>query len=365
MSDRRAREHADLMAERVRSIPEVLEAWLATDPQVPAIGGRGLVVTTGVGSSEAPARRCAALLRRVGCSATFVPISAFATSSAPSGAELIVFSQGLSPNAKLAVPPVPAPSSHGAQGAFERVVLFTSLTPGTPLARERGLDAAVGVGVEVVLLPPRHEDGILARIVGPIISSLAAHLAIHAGGCGGLADPRAHRLADAFRAAAAAAPDLELPTAARPAALVACADQIEMVFGAANAWLEGLREPPPFSWDVLGLAHGPLQMAHDRPLLALALERAAVEGEAELFDRLERALPAPHRVLRLRAELPPGLAWLEHEAAVLTFVARELDARPRDLGWGPGREDQPLYELGAHHAPGAPAPDPRGPGLSK
>jgi hypothetical protein len=347
VSDGRPREHAALFAERVRSIPDVVESWLGSAPALPGIGGEGLVVTTGVGSSEAPARRCAALLRRAGCSATFVPISAFATSSAPSGAELIVFSQGLSPNAKLAVPPVP--SSGSAQGRFDRIVLFTSLPPGTPLARERGLDAAIAEGVEVVLLPPRQEDGILARVVGPVIASLAAHLAIYAGPCRGLADPREHRVAAAFRAAAAAAPHLELPTAARPAALVACADQIEMVFGAANAWLEGLREPPPFSWDVLGLAHGPLQMAHDRPLLALALERAAVEGEAELFDRLERALPAPHRVLRLRAELPPGLAWIEHEAAVLTFVARELDARPRDLGWGPGREDQPLYELGAHH----------------
>lgn len=353
MSDGRAREHAALFAERVLSIPDVVESWLASAPDLPPIGGRGLVVTTGVGSSEAPARRCAALLRRVGCSATFVPISAFATSSAPRGAELVVFSQGLSPNAKLAVPPVPAIRSGTAHGPFDRIVLFTSLPPGSALARERGLDAAVAEGVEVVLLPPRHEDGILARVVGPIIASLAAHLAIHAGPCGGpvssLADPREHGVSGAFRAAAAATPALELPTAARPAALVACADQIEMVFGAANAWLEGLREPPPFSWDVLGLAHGPLQMAHDRPLLALALERAAVDGEAELFDRLERALPAPHRVLRLRARLPPGLAWLEHEAAVLTFVARELDARPRDLGWGPGREDQPLYELGAHH----------------
>src|SRR5690606_20495891 len=156
-------------------------------------------------------------------------------------------------------------------------------------------------------------------------------LAILEGPCRALADPREHDVAAAFRAAAAAAPRLERPTAARPAALVACADQIEMVFGAANAWLEGLREPPPASWDVLGLAHGPLQMAHDRPLLALALERASVRGERQLFDRLERALPAPHAVLRLRATLPPGLAWLEHEAAVLTFVARELAARPRDL----------------------------------
>jgi hypothetical protein len=343
VSDGRARAHADLFAERVRAIPDVVETWLASSPEMPPVGGRGLVITTGVGSAEAPARRCAALLRRAGCAATFVPISAFATSSAPSGAELVVFSQGLSPNAKLAVPPAGA--------TFDRVVLFTSLPPGTPLARERGLDAAIAEGVEVVLLPPRHEDGMLARVVGPVVASLAAHLAIRAGACGPLllADPREHHVADAFRAAAAAAPQLELPTAARPAALVACADQIEMVFGAANAWLEGLREPPPFSWDVLGLAHGPLQMAHDRPLLALALERASVEGEAELFDRLERALPVPHRVLRLRAELPPGLAWIEHEAAVLTFVARELDARPRDLGWGPGREDQPLYELGAHH----------------
>jgi hypothetical protein len=346
--------HAALFAERVGAIAAVLEAWLATGPVMPPIGGRGLVVTTGVGSSEAPARRTAALLRRSGCAATFVPISAFATSSAPRGAELVVFSQGLSPNARLALPRG-GPPAEGAHPSFERILLFTSVEPGSAVAGDRGLDEAIDAGVEAIVLPPAHEDGILPRVIGPVVASIAAQLAILEGPCRGLADPRHHAIGDAFRAAAAAAPRLDEPTAARPAAIVACADQIEMVFGAANAWLEGLREPPPFSWDVLGLAHGPLQMAHDRPLLALALERATVRGEAQLFDRLERALPAPHCVLRLRSMLPPGLAWIEHEAAVLTFVERELAVRPRDLGWGPGREDAPLYELGDPDAASPPS----------
>lgn len=335
------RAHADVFAERVAKLPETIASFLASDHAPIPIGDRGgLVVATGVGSSEAPARRCAALLRRAGRSASFIPISAFATSSAPSGAELVVFSQGLSPNAGLAL---------GASGSFERTVLFTSVAPGTDRARTCGLDVSLRAGVELSVLPPGQEDGILPRVLGPVIASLAAHLSILAAAPGALADPRVEGIAEAFVRAAALVPALELPTSARPAAIVACADQLEMAFGSANAWLEGLREPPPFSWDVLGLAHGPLQMAHDRPLLAFALERGAVAGERQLFDRLERALPAPHHVMRLRAELPPGLAWIEHEAAMLTLVARELVARPRDLGWGPGRQDQPLYELGAHH----------------
>lgn len=354
MSPACAAAHAALFAERVHAIPDVIETWLASGPDLPPIGGRGLVVTTGVGSSEAPARRTAALLRRAGCAATFAPISSFATSSAPTGAELVVFSQGLSPNARLALPSRAAAAERRSP-SFERIVLFTSVAPGSRRAAERGLDEAVTAGLEVVVLPPHEEDGIMPRVIGPVVASLAAHVAILAGACGPLADLREHHVADAFRRAVAAAPVLDHPTAARPAAIVACADQIEMVFGAANAWLEGLREPPPFSWDVLGLAHGPLQMAHDRPLLALALERSSVRGEALLFDRLERALPSPHHVLRLRASLPPGMAWIEHEAAVLTFVARELSVRPRDLGWGPGREDAPLYELGDPDAAAPPS----------
>ncbi len=340
MREDAARAHAELFADRVRQLPEVVARFLEGDHEPSPIGGRGLVVATGVGSSEAPARRCAALLRRCGLPATFTPISAFATSSAPSGAELVVFSQGLSPNAGLAL---------AAASAFDRVVLFSSVTPGTERARICGLDVSLRAGVELVVLPPAQEEGILPRVLGPVIASLAVHLAVMTASRGVLADPRKEGVAEALVRAAAAVPTLDLPTSARPAAIVACADQLEMTFGSANAWLEGLREPPPFSWDVLGLAHGPLQMAADRPLLAFALERAAVAGEGHLFDRLERALPSPHHVMRLRAELPPGLAWIEHEAAMLTVVARELAARPRDLGWGPGREDQPLYELGAHH----------------
>ena len=222
------------------------------------------------------------------------------------------------------------------------------VAPGSERARICGLDVSLKAGVELVVLPPLREDGILPRVIGPVIASLAVHLSVLAGRPGGIADPRREGVAEAVERATKTSPLLDRPTSARPAAIVACADQLEMTFGPANAWLEGLREPPPFSWDVLGLAHGPLQMAHERPLLAFALERLSVSVEKALFDRLERALPAPHDVLRLRAELPPGLAWIEHEAAMLGVVARELAARPRDLDWGPGREDQPLYELGAH-----------------
>jgi creatinine amidohydrolase len=340
------RAHAELFAERVSSLPEVVARFLDAPGRLPTLGQSGAIVTTGVGSSEAPARRCAALARRAGRAAVFAPISAFATGSAPAGAELVVFSQGLSPNAGLAL---------AAAAAFSRVRLFTSIAPGCARARERGLHVAMDAGVDVVVLPPAQEDGLLARVIGPVVASLAAHLAVRQGEPAALPDPKACGVPQAMADAAAATPHLAVPTAARPAALVACSDQLELSFGAANAWLEGLREPPPFAWDVLGLAHGPLQMAHARPLLALALERGAVAAEAHLFDRLARALPKPHEVLRLRATLPPALAWIEHEVAVLQIVARELAARPRDLGWGPGREDQPLYELGAHPPEAPPA----------
>ena len=61
------------------------------------------------------------------------------------------------------------------------------------------------------------------------------------------------------------------------------------------------------------------------------------DGVARRDSRSAQAShPEPHHAVRIRAELPPGLAWLEHEAAMLHVVARELAARPRDLGWARG-----------------------------
>src|SRR5690606_25355371 len=109
-----------------------------------------------------------------GCAATFVPISAFATSSAPRGAELVVFSQGLSPNARLALPRREPVASDGAAPSFDRILLFTSVAPGSPKAAARGLDEAIDAGLEPVVLPPEEEEGNLPRVIGPVVAAFDA-----------------------------------------------------------------------------------------------------------------------------------------------------------------------------------------------
>ena len=104
-------------SDSTRSAIESLRAGLRELPtrlsralQLPIVAPRELsdcrrVCVTGVGSSAGHARFLAHRLRQGGLAAEWLPLSAFA-SGLPAGAArdgLVVFSQGLSPNARLAL----------------------------------------------------------------------------------------------------------------------------------------------------------------------------------------------------------------------------------------------------------------------
>jgi len=286
---------------------------------------RGPVVVTGIGGSEAPARMMAELLRaHAGTSARFVPLSAFTPGAPPlEGAALVVFSQSLSPNARLALERAPA---------FAHASLFTSVRGGPLRAR---FEAAGG---QVIALPPESEQGTLVRVVGPLAAMLAA--ALHTGAASPLdVEPLLHAIADA---------PARLPPVAHRGniAFVTAGGYGELCHAAKNVWLEALGAREPAMWDVLGVAHGPFQQFFDSETLLVALER---EGEERaLFDRLERMLvPGRHTLVRLRSSLPRAVAPIDHLAQVIELVCRRLDASPRDLGGGlDSGLDAPLYELG-------------------
>ena len=118
---------ARLLRERVRSIPALLRAYDAEGLAELGLESGGVLPrawwVSGIGSSAGHARVLAHLLsERAGLAARFVSTGSLAAGP-PRGSEddgLIVFSQGLSPNARFAL-------GHAAR--WRRVMLVTAVRP--------------------------------------------------------------------------------------------------------------------------------------------------------------------------------------------------------------------------------------------
>lgn len=336
------------LARRMASISSLLA--LAARIPLPTLGQvqPRRIVTTGIGASEGPARLLASTLLDSGVAAQFVPLASFAM-AAPAGDLLVMFSQNLSPNARLALT---------AQHAFKARWLVTSLgftaadaaadnpinhetsAPSGAVERLRFLQTLRSQGVVPIVAPPASEDGMLVRVVGPTVASLIALRLAHVLGAETLAHVPFEAAAEAY-----ASPVSMQPLPSIPCALIAAGVSIESVHGQRWKLLETLLRGDPPVWDVLQVAHGPLQWFHEQPMLLLAL---ATTSSTALLDRLEAILsPARHRLVRIVATRSDVLACFEHAAAIDACVLATLRQAPRDLFDWPGRgADGALYRLG-------------------
>src|SRR5688572_3537291 len=98
----------ELLRSRNAAIPALLHTALTSpidEREIARSIGPAGVVTTGAGSSAAHARFLASVLGELGIPARFAPLTEFLEPPAPAaaGKTLVVFSQGLSPNARLAL----------------------------------------------------------------------------------------------------------------------------------------------------------------------------------------------------------------------------------------------------------------------
>jgi creatinine amidohydrolase len=346
---RRAVESLALVRARLDTVEAELSRALAGWTTRELTGNVTRVAAAGVGGSEGPARLFVAALLERGLAARYVPPSAFACGAPAPADATVLFTQGLSPNARLAL-------AEGARGP--RFTLVTSIAPdaSAPPGDPRGdVARALADGGSIVVLPPASEGDLLVRVVGPTVASLgAALLATDVSQGRGPSDttslaglreaPARYAAARARARAAIARIAAELPH--ERIALVTAGGHGERCQGLRSKLLEALGVAEPPLWDVLQLAHGPFQQIHgDRWLLVALVTSAAEEW---LFDRLEAmVLPGRHRVLRLDAAGGPATAFFEHAAGIDELVLAQLEARPRDLLEWPGKgEDEPLYGVG-------------------
>ena len=340
--EERARASLTLLEERVDAVVGHVTSLLATPPAMPtALRGAEDVVVTGVGAAAGPARHLAALLATT-LRARFVPVSAFAEGGVGPRSSLVLFSQHLSPNARLVLA--------RATGAA-RIVLVTSASPDEV---DGATDARVRARLDLVTHPPADERGTLLRVTGPAVASVLAILLAEAAG---VAVDRS-ALARVPEVLARAPERFALATAEvrvahaweRPLAVVTAGELGHASRAIAWKLLEGLSVAEPPACDVLEIAHGPFQQFYRGEMCLVALtagrDRALVDRLAAMLD------PARHTLLVLPSDLPRALAPIEHDALANQLVLAGLRARPRDLTrWDGQGLDGPLYELGAAEDP--------------
>jgi hypothetical protein len=312
----------ELLAARIRALPAVLDETLGVAlPPLDGFARARRWVTTGIGGSEGPARVMAGALRSaLGVCASFVPLSRFACGADElAGDALVVFSQGLSPNARIAL---------GHKG-FARTLVITA----------RG-DVGVGVALRH---PPRDEGAMLARVQGPPAATLVGLRVVSA--LGGATPPDG--LVAAVRASLAArSPTLDLQ---RPVALVLCDDEAELAHGLRWKWLEATRRSDVAVYDALGFAHGPLQCCAERGAQVVLLPRDAPR-EAALWTRVRDVLGETSCAVHVLPSSLPGVwSFFEHDARWSATLRASLAAAGDVdlLRWPTQGHDGALYDLDA------------------
>lgn len=299
--------------------------------------------TSGVGASEGVARATAAWLRNEAkVPAHFRAFSEWLLEPARAEEQgelgVIVFSQGLCPNARIALARAPQTATR---------VLVTAAVDGELAQQARAM------GWLILAHEPADEGSLLVRLEGPVCAmavgrALAESLAMAKGS---LSLSRA--ALDAGRAfergldhGASLVEQHSADSLDSVCAFLVSGPSLATHAGLAWTWMEATLSAPIATWDVLGFAHGPMQAMYERQATIVSFERGG-ERERALFDPVESVLdPARHRLVRVRAESDNEAAVFEHCGALWAMLLAQLARRPRDLRNWPGKgRDKALYEV--------------------
>lgn len=302
------------------------------------------VFVTGVGASEGPARLLASCLFATSeRPARFMPLSGLLVgdhaewTAGGQSSVLVIFSQGLSPNARMAL---------DAGRDFSATILIC----GSDVVIDESIRIATGMNLHVIHHPPDAETGFLLRVTGPAIASaIALGIAALA-----MTDTTTVEVREQWMTCADAMemrihirpPDVDL-LRHPPAFLVYGKGGIERNHLLRWTLLECLDNYDPPMWDLLNFAHGAFQniFGTSRTMILLrSLQDRSVEG---LIERLHHMLrQTQHTLIDIPSDLPRPWCILEHLATLQAFVLEHLRRNPRDLNAWPGRNcDGELYLL--------------------
>ena len=335
-----------LLSERLASIPAVLAGMLARGPAPlsPRTLASTRFIVTGTGSSEAHARYLTMLFNlHSDRAAAYLPLSGFVEPApgAFAGKTLVVFSQGVSPNAQIAL---------RRRRDFSHLVLFSSTTPAAARAagkpdRAALLQGLLDEGHELVEFPLAEEYTTLIRFVGPLAGYLAAlQFAGRFPGCRAPL-PEASRLSALL--AATAPRDLLDAMVRLPSAwsggfnLVTAAPISDFSQNLACKFMEGVYWPCPPISDFLQFAHGPFQQMNAAPKPVIFLQGGSA-AEAEMVDRSVRMLQdVGLAAFVIRIDAPPLYSIFGYEAALNDLVFQVMrHLRCNQVEWpGKGRDD--------------------------
>jgi hypothetical protein len=334
LAQRLAQSPGEIAGMLVRGLPQLSIATLAAER----------FIVTGTGSSEAHARYLCTLINLyTERTATYLPLSALA--AAPSevfvGKTLVVFSQGISPNAQIAL---------GRHAAFSHTILFTAST--APAARAAGkpdqadlLYELLDGGGDLIVYPLAEEYTTLIRFVGPLCGYLSClQFAAQLSGCR-FFPPSPSEILPLLDVAPPA--DLMEAVLSRPETfargfnLLTAAPISDFAQNLACKFMEGLFWPCPPISDFLQFAHGPFQQmaAHPHPVVILQGDSTV---EAELVRRsvgMMQDVGLDAYVIHVDA--PPLFSIFGFEAALNRLVFAALQHLGIDqINWpGKGRDD--------------------------
>lgn len=329
----------DQLRARLDATPSAIARSIATAEAFVAAHGAAIRepkrwALSGIGASEGVARAMAAWIQREGAArAEFVSFSRWLVDERATACfdGVVVFSQGMSPNARIAVERAPASSTR----------ILVTASPANRFAQK-----AQDQGWLLCTHEPADEGALLVRLTGPSCA-LAVARAI-ADAC---VDPRD---SDGTRADAAFAEGVSEGRAAARSIDVASLEHVRAMLcgggddethaGLAWAWMESTLCAPVALWDLLGFAHGPYQSLFEQRATVIALERPAhralVDGVAAMLD------PERHTLVRVRARDLGATTVFSHMGSLWALALALLERRPRDLDAWPGKgRDKPLYDI--------------------
>jgi len=341
----------------IAGIPDRVAAMAALDPR----GPRALVAT-GIGTSEGHARHFSEVAARCfGWPARFASTGSLAE-AAPPGADrdwLVVFSQGLSANARHALSHV---------DAWAGVLLVTGLSPdlgeadGLSAEKKEWLAALEARGVIRVDLGCGAEYGTLLRVIGARAGYVAGWSVLRTIASARLEEVspleisgealEAAQRESAREEARRAFPDRESVAAffdaSRTLLLVGEGGVLEWVDQLTLKLAEGLLRPQPRAVDVLQFAHGPLQALAERRASILYLAGPRSGSASAWLERFASTLdPELHDLRVLHTSLDWPFAAIEYEALFDHLVLEGLEASGGNLVEWPGADrEEALYAAG-------------------